>query len=154
MEKKSTKISNDIFYTMWEPKSPNRFLVHMINEKTKEHIIEPYLIKYIDRPGFTDYKGEKHWHTIKMRFYEPIVPQHVLFRLLGAGVFDIQVDELGPVGDVIETWYMPHCKFHEVRAKPLDWSADAGPSEVQCEVDWDEIIVRKSDSEFKIRRKK
>lgn len=140
-----------IFFTHFEPKQPNRFLVHMINEK-KEQLIEPYLIKYIDRPGFTMFGGKKQWHSIKMRLYESIVPQHVLFRLLGAGVFDVQVDELSPVGDVIETWYVPHCRFHEVKAHPLDWASTKEPSEIQCELDWSEIIIKRGDSEFKIKK--
>lgn len=147
-------ICNDTFYTMWEPKAGHRFLVHMTHPKTKEYLMDRCLIKSIDRPGFTTYGGKKHWHTIKMRVYESIVPSHVLFRLLGAGRFNIQVDELGPVGDVIETWCIPNCRFKDVRATPLDWSQTGDVMIIQCELDWTEIVIlRKDGSEFKIENK-
>ena len=147
----SATTTANVFYTTWEPKTPNRFLVYMFNEK-KERIIESYLIKYIDRPGFTRQDGKKVWHPIRMHLYEPIVPGQILFRCLGAGVFDIQVTELGPVGDVIEVWHIPQCRFQEVKASPLNWS-EHGLMEIQCEIDWTEIIVKNGDSEFKIQRK-
>jgi len=59
---------------------------------------------------------------MKMRIYEPIVPQNMLFRCIGAGFFNIQVNELGPIGDVVSTWYIPHCRFQAVQSIPLDWS--------------------------------
>lgn len=147
-------MEKNMFYTAFEPKTRNRFLVHMYNPKTKEHLIEPFLIKYIDRPGFTMWYGKKHWHTIKLRIYESIVPQYVLFRCLGAGVFNLQVDELGPVGDVVETWCVPEARFKEVKATPLDWSNSGDVSEVLCELDWIRIVVRRPDgSEFYIENK-
>lgn len=138
------------FATMWEPKKANRFLVKLIDEKTKTIIIEPYLIKYIDRPSYTVCGGKKYWHTIRIRIYEPIIPQLILFRCLKAGMFDVQVNELGPVGDVIETWGLPHCKFKEVKGKPLDWTNSNDVLEIECELDWTEIIVKNGDTEFKI----
>jgi hypothetical protein len=147
-----TKLEN-VAQVLFEPKTANRFMVHMINEK-KKHLVEPHLIKYIDRPGFTTVNGEKQWNPIKMRIYEPVVPQHMLFRCIGAGVFDIQVNELGPVGDVVSTWYMPQCRFQEVKSGPLDWGSNGDILEIQCEIDWTEIIVKNGDSEYKIKRKK
>lgn len=88
----------NMFYTTFEPKTRNRFMVHLYHPKTKEHLIEPFLIKYIDRPSYTRFNGKKHWHTIRLRMYESIVPQYVLFKCLGAGVFNLQVDELGSIG--------------------------------------------------------
>jgi hypothetical protein len=136
---------------MWEPKTQNRFMVHIINDK-KKHIIEPYLVKYIDRPGYTMINGEKAWNPIKLRIYEPIVPEHILFRCLGAGTFDVQVHELGPVGDIIEMWHMPQCRFSSVKSKPLNWSDDS-IQEVECDLEWNQIIVKNGDSEFKIKKK-
>ena len=89
---------------------------------------------------------------MKMRIYEPVVPQNMLFRCIGAGFFNIQVNELGPIGDVVSTWYIPHCRFQAVQSIPLDWSNN-NMLEIQCEIEWDEVIVKNGDSEFKIRRK-
>jgi hypothetical protein len=123
----------------------------MIDEK-KKHLIAPHLIKSIDRPGYTTVNGERQWNPMKMRIYEPVVPQNMLFRCIGAGFFNIQVNELGPIGDVVSTWYIPHCRFQAVQSIPLDWSNN-NMLEIQCEIEWDEVIVKNGDSEFKIRRK-
>ncbi len=150
----NVRLEKEMFYTAFEPKVRNRFLVHIYHPKTKEHLIEPFLIKYIDRPSFTRLNGKKCWRPIKLRMYESIVPQYVLFRCLGAGVFNLQVDELGPVGDVVETWCAPEAKFKEVNSTPLDWASSGDVSEVQCELDWLRIVVRRPDgSEFYIENK-
>lgn len=135
---------------LFEPKTANRFVVHMIDEK-KKHLIEPHLIKSIDRPGFTTVNGTKQWNPITMRIYEPIVPQHMLFRCIGAGFFNIQVNELGPIGDVVSTWYIPRCRFQAVHSTRFDWGND-DILEIECEIEWDEIIVKNGDSEFKIKK--
>jgi hypothetical protein len=151
---KTVPLEKNMFYTVFEPKTQNRFLVHLYDPKTKEHLVEPFLIKYIDRPSFTRYNGKRNWHTIRLRIYESIVPQYVLFRCLGAGVFNLQVDELGPVGDVVETWCAPEARFKEVKSTPLDWSNSGDIAEVQCELDWTRIVVRRPDgSEFYIEKK-
>ena len=137
---------------IWEPKTPNRFMVHLINDKTKKHVIEPYLIKYIDRPGYMSLYDKKVWTTIKLRIYESTFPGNILFRCLKAGVFDVQVQELGPVGDIIETWMLPHCTFKSVTPQPLNWSDYGNHQELQCELDWTEIIVKNGDSEFTIKK--
>ena len=146
-------LAKTLMSPMWEPKTQNRFMVHIINDK-KKHIIEPYLVKYIDRPGYTTVGKERVWNPIKLRIYEPIVPEHTLFRCIGAGAFDIQVHELGPVGDIVETWHIPHCHFSAVKSKPLDWTSNGDHQEIECELEWQEIIVKNGDSEFKIRREK
>ena len=144
---------------MWEPKTQNRFMVHIIDNRwgkniPKPYIIEPYLVKYIDRPGFETIDGERVWKPIKLRIYEVIVPGHTLFKCISAGTFDVQVHELGPVGDIIETWHMSDCRFSSVKSNPLDWSSDCELQEVECELDWKEIFVKDGDSEFKISREK
>lgn len=146
-------IPEEAFYTVFEPRTPNRFLVYIEDENTKKLIIEPFLIKYIDRPRYSLKSDKtKHWYPIKVRFYESIVPSNVYFRLLKAGVFNITVNELGPVGDIVGIWLLPLCRFNSLIPEALDWSSDGKPLEVWAEIDWTEVIVKDSDSEFKIRK--
>lgn len=143
----------EAFYTMFEPRTPNRFLVYIEDEKTKKLVVETFLIKYIDRPRYSlRVDKKKHWYPIRIRFYESIVPTNVYFRLLKAGVFTVTVNELGPVGDVIGVWVLPQCRFNNLAPEALDWSSEGKPLEVWAELDWTEVIVKDGDSEFKIRK--
>lgn len=137
---------------MWEPLTANRFLVYLTDTRSKKLIVESFLIKHIDRPGFTWVDGKKQWNPICLKIYESLAPNNVLFRCLKASIFDVQVNELGPVGDVVETWLLPHCKFASVTPQPLDWARNGDVFELQCELDWNEIIVKDGDSEFKIQK--
>ena len=151
MKNKITRLNlQDVNKIIWEPKIANRFTVHITDEITKKHIIEPHLIKYIDRPSFELVDKKYQWHPIKLKIYEPIVPGLVLFRCLGAGIFNIQVNEMGPVGDVIETWVLPHCRFESILANPLDWSSTIDVQTLDCVIDWSEVIVKDGEHEFKI----
>ena len=127
---------DEMFYTMFEPKAPNRFIIHMIDERTKKKVVESYVIKRIDRPGFYTIGGKRSWFPIRLRFYESVVPTGTLFKLLKAGVMTITVNELGPVGDIIETWVIPLCRINSIKPQPLDWSSNAGPLELEVEIDW------------------
>lgn len=142
---------NEIFYKTWEPKSSHRFMVYLTDEKTKKGIIPCFLIKHIDRPRFIYGQGKRNWLPIYIDVYETIEPPNVLFHLLKATVFTVTVNELGPVGDTIETWVLPLCKFQSVMPTSLDWSTESGTiGIIKAEIDWSEIIVKDGDSEFKI----
>lgn len=145
--------SKEAFYTVFEPRTANRFLVYVEDERTKKLIVEPFLVKYIDRPRYSlRVDKQKHWYPIRIRFYESIVPTNVYFNLLRAGIFTVTVHELGPVGDVVGAWVLPQCRFNNLAPEALDWSSDGKPLEVWAELDWTEVIVKDGDSEFKIRK--
>jgi hypothetical protein len=144
-------LDNNLFYQIWEPITPNRFIVYITDEKTKECIIPVFLIKSIDRPGYTlNHEKKKWWHSIHIKVYEPINPGNILFKMLKASVFTVTVNELGPVGDVVGTWVIPTTRFKEIRPQSLNWSSDAEPMLIDAEIDWKEIIVKDGNSEFKI----
>jgi hypothetical protein len=117
---------NEIFYTSWEPKTQNRFIMYVDG-------IPSFTISKCDRPKITTekktldhinlqryYKGKTTWGDITMELYDPIVPsaaQAVMewFRLSHESVTgrdgymdfykkDVVINILGPVGDKVEEW--------------------------------------------------
>ena len=143
----------EAFYTVFEPRTPNRFIVHIKDEKGKE-IIPHFLIKYIDRPRyFLNSEKKRIWQHVRIRVYESIVPTNIYFRMLGSGVFNVTVEELGPVGDVVGCWSLPLCRWASLTPKALDWSSTGEPLEVWGELDWTDLIVQDGDSEYKISRR-
>ena len=72
--------SNEIFYTAFEPKVQNRFIMYLDG-------IPSFLIKKTDRPKITaaakeidhintitKYRGKSKWDDISLTLYDPIVP--------------------------------------------------------------------------------
>lgn len=150
MKNKPITIHPDInIMPMWEPKSTMRFIVTLHTIK-KDLVVPKYCIKKITRPSFSTYNSKKQWEPIILEFYEPLkVP--ILFQLLNVKLFTITVEELGPVGDICETWVLPDCKFLSVKASPLNWSETTNMSPVvTAEVDWREIYIKNGDSEIVI----
>jgi hypothetical protein len=123
--------NNESFYTMWEPKQQNRFLMYIDG-------VQSFLIKKTDRPKWTQerktidyinlqwfYKGKTVWQAINIELYDPIVPsasQSVFewFRLSHESVTgrdgymdfykkEVTIDVLGPVGDKVESWTLKGC---------------------------------------------
>lgn len=151
LEKSLTPRKHSTLYLSHVP--PNRFMVHIKDEKGNV-LIPHFLIKYIDRPRYLLTHDKKRiWQPIRIRVYEPIVPTNIYFRMLGAGVFNVTVEELGPVGDVVGCWVLPLCRFESLNPKPLDWASNGEPLEVWAELDWKDVIVQDGDSEFRISRR-
>ena len=117
---------NEIFFTPFEPKMKNRFIMEIDG-------IPAYLVKTMARPSVSfesvtlDHinvkryvKGKATWATLEITLYDPIVPsgaQAVMewVRLHHESVTgrdgysdfykkDITFNVLGPVGDKVEEW--------------------------------------------------
>lgn len=120
--------NNEIFYTAFEPKTQNRFIMYIDGVPT-------FLIKKTDRPKWTTekkaldhinlqryYKGKTVWNEITIELYDAIVPSATQamfewFRLTHESVTgrdgyqdfykkDVTLNLLGPVGDKIEEWLL------------------------------------------------
>ena len=118
--------SNEIFFTSFEPKVVNRFILYIDG-------IPSFLLKKTDRPKVTSerkaldhinlqryYKGKTIWSEITMELYDAVVPsgaQAVMewIRLSHESVTgrdgyqdfykkNITINVLGPVGDKVEEW--------------------------------------------------
>ena len=138
---------SDIFYTPYEPKLKNRFIMEIGG-------IPAFMIKTMQRPqitfdevvlehmNITKYvKGKGRWQTLQITLYDPIVPSaasaviewirlHHESATGRDGYQDfykknINFQVLGPVGDKVEEWTLKGAYVQSTSAGSLDWSTDS-----------------------------
>jgi hypothetical protein len=138
---------NEIFYTAFEPKVQNRFIMYIDG-------IPSYLIKKAASPqvSFTDIKldhinvyrklkGKAEWADMSLNLYDPVTPsgaQAVMewVRLGHESVTgrngysdfykkDLTLNTLGPVGDIVGEWIIKGAYIKSANFGEYDWSNDA-----------------------------
>ena len=153
---------NDIFFTPFEPKTKNRFVMEIDG-------IPAYLVKTMARPSIQfetitlDHintkryvKGKATWQPISITLYDPIVPsgaQSVIewVRLHHESVTgrdgysdmykkDITFNVLGPVGDITEKWTLHGTMIQDASFGDLDFS-DSNPVEITLTLRYDYAIL-------------
>lgn len=156
--------SNEIFWTAYEPKTQNRFIMYIDG-------IPSFILKKCDRPKLAQerkaldhinlqryYKGKSIWQPITMELYDPIVPsgaQAVMewVRLSHESVTgrdgymdfykkDITVNPVGPVGDKVEEWTLKGAFITNPEFGTLDWSNDGDPLGITLTVSYDYAILQ------------
>ena len=154
---------NDIFFTPFEPKTKNRFVMEIDG-------IPAFLVKTMARPSLQfetitlDHinvkryvKGKAEWQPITVTLYDPIVPsgaQAVMewVRLHHESVTgrdgysdfykkDITFNVLGPVGDKVEEWTLKGAFITTADFSDLTYS-DANPAEVTLTLRYDYAILQ------------
>jgi len=153
---------NDMFYTNFEPKMKNRYIMEIDG-------IASYLIKTANRPSITfepvvldhinvkrKLKGKGEWQDIEITLYDPIVPsgaQQVMEwvrtsheSITGRDGYadfykkDIDIYMLGPVGDKIENWKIKGAFINSAVFNDLDWASN-DPSEITLTLSYDYAIL-------------
>ena len=153
---------NDMFYTNFEPKTKNRFIMEIGG-------IPSYLIKTANRPSIQfetitldhinvnrKLKGKGTWQPIEITLFDPIVPsgaQAVMEwvrlsheSLTGRDGYadfykkDVQIYMLGPVGDKIEQWTLKGAFIQSAAFNDLDWSSN-DVSEICLTLEYDYAIL-------------
>jgi hypothetical protein len=153
---------NDMFYTNFEPKMKNRFIMEVGG-------IPAYLIKTANRPSIQfekvtldhinvkrQLKGKGEWQDIEITLYDPIVPsgaQAVMEwvrlsheSLTGRDGYadfykkDIDLYMLGPVGDKIEQWKIKGAFITNATFNDLDWASN-DPSDITLTIAYDYAIL-------------
>jgi hypothetical protein len=153
---------NDMFYTNFEPKTKNRFIMEIDG-------IPSYLIKTANRPSIQfetitldhinvnrKLKGKGTWQPIEITLFDPIVPsgaQAVMEwvrlsheSLTGRDGYadfykkDIQCYLLGPVGDKIEQWTLKGAFIASATFNDLDWSSN-DVVEISLTLEYDYAIL-------------
>ena len=154
--------TNDMFFTAFEPKLQNRFLMKIDG-------IPAYLIKKISRPTIEmseivldhintkrKIKGKANWTPITVNLYDPVTPsgaQAVMewVRLHHESVTgrdgysdfykkDIDIETLGPVGDVVENWILKGAFVTNASFGDMDWTSDT-PVEISITMAMDYCIL-------------
>jgi len=137
---------SDIFFTAFEPKVQNRFIMYMNG-------VPSYIIKKINRPTIEfgdvvldhinivrNLKGKGRWGDFSMTLYDPIVPsgaQAVMewIRISHESITgrdgyadfykkDLQFEVLGPVGDIVEEWVLKGAYIKSAQFGDMDWATD------------------------------
>jgi len=154
---------NEIFFTAFEPKVKNRFLLLIEG-------IPAYLVKKVARPVLNQeaiklphintvrfVKGVSVWQTMEMTLYDPIVPsgaQAVMewVRLHHESVTvrdgyaefykkDLTLQLLGPVGDKVEEWIIKGAQITKVDFGGLEWSDTGEVAEITLTIQPDYCVL-------------
>ena len=154
--------SNELFYTPYEPKLKNRFIMDIDG-------IPAYTIKTAQRPqitfeevtlehmNITRYvKGKGRWQQLQITLYEPIVPSaasaviewirlHHESATGRDGYSDfykknINFQVLGPVGDIIEKWTLNGAFIADASFGDMDF-ASSDPIEITLTLRYDYAIL-------------
>ena len=154
---------NEIFFTAFEPKQSNRFILYMDG-------VPAYLVKGVGAVSLTQsavalnhinvqryVKGKTIWNTIQFTMYESITPsgaQAVMewVRLGHESVTgrdgysdfykkDITFNVLGPVGDIVSEWIIKGAVITEVNFGDYNWDDDGQAVNIQVTVQPDYCIL-------------
>ena len=135
--------ANEIFFTAFEPKQANRFILYIDG-------IPSYLIKGVNAVTVSQgevvlnhinvqrfVKGKSKWGEIQMTLFDPITPsgaQAVMewVRLHHESVTgrdgysdfykkDLTFDVLGPVGDIVSEWILKGCLITDANFGDYNW---------------------------------
>ena len=154
--------ANQAMFTPFEPKLKNRFVMSIDG-------IPGYLIKTTGRPNISFeevelhhlnvkryVKGKATWEPIEFTLYDPVVPsgaQAIMewVRLHHESVTgrdgysdfykkDIDIQVLGPVGDVVETWKLKGAFITAANFGDLDFSSSE-PVEISVTIRMDFCVL-------------
>jgi len=138
--------ANEIFFTAFEPKQANRFILYMDG-------VPSYLIKGVNAVTvsqgevtlnhinvYRKVKGKTTWGNIQMTLFDPITPsgaQAVMewVRLHHESVTgrdgysdfykkDLVIDILGPVGDIVSEWILKGAFITEANFGDYAWDTE------------------------------
>jgi len=154
---------NEIFYTAFEPKQANRFIMYVDG-------IPSYQIKAMGAVSLSQgsvplnhinvqrfVKGKTTWNTIQMTLFDPITPsgaQAVMewVRLHHESVTgrdgysdfykkDLTMNVLGPVGDIVSEWIIKGALITEATFGDYNWDTESTAVELQITVQPDYCIL-------------
>ena len=138
--------ANEIFFTAFEPKQANRFILYMDG-------IPSYIVKGVNAVTvsqgevvlnhinvYRKVKGKTTWGDIQMTLFDPITPsgaQSVMewVRLHHESVTgrdgysdfykkDLVIDVLGPVGDIVSEWVIKGAFIKEANFGDYNWDTE------------------------------
>jgi len=138
---------NEIFFTAFEPKQANRFIMYV--DGIPSYMIKEFGEVKIEQAEVTlnhinvqrKVKGKSKWSDVTMKLYDPITPsgaQAVMewVRLHQESVTgrdgysdfykkDVTVNVLGPVGDVVSEWILKGAFIKDATFDGYNWDTDA-----------------------------
>jgi hypothetical protein len=154
---------NEIFYTAYEPKQANRFILYMDG-------FPSYIIKQISSFAIENgevilnhinvdrkIKGKSKWGDVTLNLYDPVTPsgaQAVMewVRLHHESVTgrdgysdfykkDLTLNVLGPVGDIVSEWVLKGAYIKTATFPEFNWSTENTPVELQIALGIDYAVL-------------
>ena len=154
---------NEIFFTAFEPKQQNRFILYMDG-------IPAYIIKGVNAVSLTQdtvtlnhinvqrfVKGKSKWGTIQMTLFDPITPsgaQAVMewLRLHHESVTgrdgysdfykkDLTLNVLGPVGDIVSEWIIVGALITDINFGDYSWDNESAAQNITMTVQPDYCVL-------------
>jgi len=154
---------NEIMFTAFEPKVPNRFICYIDG-------IPAYLIKKATAPGFDageiilhhinvyrKVKGKVMWKDMSLELYDPITPsgaQSVMewARLAHESVTgrdgysdfykkDLTINILGPIGDIVGEWIIKGAYVKTADFGEYDWASSDQAININMTITMDYCIL-------------
>ena len=155
--------ANEIFFTAFEPKQANRFILYMDG-------VPSYLVKGVNAVTVTQgevvlnhinvyrkVKGKTTWGDIQMTLFDPVTPsgaQAVMewVRLHHESVTgrdgysdfykkDLVLDVLGPVGDVVSEWIIKGAFIKEANFGDYNWDTENTAVNITMTVGMDYCVL-------------
>jgi len=155
--------ANEIFFTAFEPKQANRFILYMDG-------VPSYIVKGVNAVTLTQgevtlnhinvyrkVKGKTTWGNIQMTLFDPITPsgaQAVMewVRLHHESVTgrdgysdfykkDLTFNVLGPVGDIVSEWVVKGALITEANFGEYDWDSDGAAVNITMTVQPDYCVL-------------
>ena len=155
---------NDMFYTNFEPKMKNRFIMEIDG-------IPSYLIRVASRPTIQfekvtldhinvkrQLKGKGEWQDVTMTLFDPIVPsgaqsvmewirthaESVSGRTGYADFYkrDCQIKMLDPVGTVVELWDIKCAFITSANFGNLSYDDESTPSQIDLTLRFDNCVLQ------------
>ena len=155
--------ANEIFFTAFEPKQANRFILYMDG-------VPSYLIKGVNAVTvsqdevvlnhinvYRKVKGKTTWGDIQMTLFDPITPsgaQSVMewVRLHHESVTgrdgysdfykkDLVIDVLGPVGDIVGEWIIKGAFIKEANFGDYSWDTENTAVNITMTVGMDYCVL-------------
>ena len=154
---------NEIFFTAFEPKQANRFILYVDG-------IPSFMIKGLSGLGFEQneitmnhinvyrkIKGRLVWNDVTMKLFDPITPSGAQatmewLRLHHESVTgrdgysdfykkDLTVDILGPVGDIVSEWIIKGAFIKNASFADLNWDEGETVQEIQMTIGMDYCVL-------------
>ena len=154
---------NEIFFTAFEPKQANRFILYMDG-------IPSFIIKGVSAISLTQgevilnhinilrkVKGKSVWNDVTMTLFDPITPsgaQAVMewVRLGHESVTgrdgysdfykkDLVVNVLGPVGDIVSEWILKGAFIKEATFGDYNWDTENEAKQIELTLGLDYAVL-------------
>ena len=154
---------NEIFFTAFEPKQSNRFILYMdgipsfMIKKTAAVTLTQGVVTLDHINVERKVKGKSKWGDVALSLYDPITPSGAQammewVRLHHESVTgrdgysdfykkDLTINVLGPVGDIVSEWVLKGAFIIDANFGDYDWTATDAATELTMTVAIDYAVL-------------